>query len=77
MESLSNLVKLVSVLIIVAGLASISMFLYGCIPFLGNLPGDFLFLLPSGALFVPLTSSIAVGAILTAIAYFVSFTSKK
>jgi DUF2905 family protein len=77
MEDLYGIIKLIGLLLIIAGLVSISMFMYGNIPILGGLPGDFLFLLPNGELFVPLTSSIIVGLIITATAYLIVSTSKK
>ena len=77
MERPGTIITLFGVLLIVAALVSISMFLYGNIPLLGSLPGDRVFLLPSGELFLPFTSCIAVSAILTGIAALVTATSKK
>lgn len=77
MERLSSILTLLGALVVIAGLVSISMFLYGHIPLLGHLPGDQVFLLPAGELFLPVTSCIAVSAVLTAVAVAFTATSKK
>lgn len=77
MERFSGFFSLLLALLILTALAIISMFLYGGIPLLGALPGDKVYLLPSGELYVPITSCIVVSLILTGLAYLFITTSKK
>jgi hypothetical protein len=77
MERLSVFITLLLAMLIVGALVSISMFIYGRIPLLGELPGDNVYLLPAGELFLPVTSCIVVSLVLTGLAYVVTRTPKK
>jgi hypothetical protein len=50
--------------------------LHGRIPLLGTLPGDFFMVIGSEPLYLPLTTTALVGALLTASASLASFISK-
>ena len=69
MERRSGFIRLVFALLLLVAAVSFFMIKQGNIPPFGQLPGDFVLLLPSGEIFIPVTSSIIVSAIITAIAY--------
>jgi hypothetical protein len=77
MERFPVFISLLLTMLIIGALVSISMFIYGRIPLLGELPGDTVYLLPAGELYLPVTSCIVVSLILTGLAYLVPRTSKK
>ena len=70
-------VRLVAALLVVSLLLLwVSLYFHG-IPLIGELPGDFEVDVPGGSIYIPLTTSVLFGLILTLIAYGIQTLSRK
>ena len=77
MEEQLAFLRLVVILFILVLAVVLAMVYFPDIPLIGMLPGDFEIDLPGATLFLPITSSIILSAILTLIAYLVQRHSQK
>ena len=72
MPDLSGLGKLLIVIGLVIALLGVGLLLAGKIPWLGRLPGDFLFRGKHFTFYFPVMTSLIVSVILTIILWFIS-----
>jgi hypothetical protein len=70
-EDTAAFFRLLFVLIALGALLAIGFALLGRIPLLGKLPGDVTIALPRGSVYLPISSSLLVSILVTAIAYFI------
>lgn len=66
-EDVASVLRLLAVLLIVAILVVIATTRVVPLPFIGALPGDLRITLPGVHLYLPLTSSVLIGLLLTAL----------
>ncbi|MBR9978771.1 MAG: DUF2905 domain-containing protein [Bacteroidetes bacterium] len=71
MDERATLLRLLSALLLFSLLLIWVSLRYNGIPLVGVLPGDFELSIPGGSLYLPVTTSVLLSAILTFIAYLI------
>lgn len=77
MEDHLAFLRLLLILLILTAAVIGSMLFVQHIPLIGMLPGDMEFDFPGISIYVPITTTLLLSAVLTAVAYFVQRKSKK